>query len=361
MDFIDVLKQFSSRVEKMKDQITTEEATKMALILPFFQILGYDVFNPNEFIPEFVADVGIKKGEKVDYAITFNGEPTILLEAKWCGESLDVHSSQLFRYFGTTKAKFAILTNGLIYRFFTDLDESNKMDLTPFLEFDLLNIKDVLVPEIKKFHKDNFDVSNVFSTASELKYSKLIKDFFLNQLKSPEDDFIRFLLSKIYDGTKTQSVVDKFNPIVKKSLNDFITELMNDKIKAALKNDQKVIEPPVVAEEVIEKHDEEVQQTNKIITTDEEMQAYYIIKSILSETIEPSRISYKDTTGYFGILLDNKATKWICRLRLSEGKKTMFTPLEDDKAKINMESIEDLYKLKSVLVEACNKHIEKTE
>ena len=126
MDFIDKLKQFSKRVESLKDNIQTEEATKTSLIMPFFSLLGYDVFNPDEFIPEFTADVGIKKGEKVDYAILQDGKPVILIEAKWIGEKLEKHDSQLFRYFATCKAKFAILTNGQYYRFYTDLEEPNR-------------------------------------------------------------------------------------------------------------------------------------------------------------------------------------------------------------------------------------------
>ena len=133
MDFIDQLKQFAKRVESLKDTIQTEEATKTAIIMPFFSMLGYDVFNPQEFIPEFTADVGIKKGEKVDYAIMMNDHPAILIECKSISENLDRHDSQLFRYFGTSEAKFAILTNGIIYRFYTDLENPNKMDEDPFL------------------------------------------------------------------------------------------------------------------------------------------------------------------------------------------------------------------------------------
>ena len=104
MDFIDQLKQFAKRAESLKDTVETEEATKTALIMPFFSMLGYDVFNPQEFVPEFTADVGIKKGEKVDYAIVKDGSPVILVECKASSESLDKHDSQLFRYFGTTTA-----------------------------------------------------------------------------------------------------------------------------------------------------------------------------------------------------------------------------------------------------------------
>ena len=177
MGFNEDLKQLAERVVSLRESISTEEATKMSMILPFFQLLGYDVFNPSEFCPEYTADIGVKKGEKVDYAILIDNTPQILIECKWCGESLSKHGSQLFRYFGTSQAKFGILTNGLTYQFLTDLDEVNKMDLTPFLEIHLDNLKDAQINELKKFSKEIFDKDSIFSTASDLKYSSLIKIF----------------------------------------------------------------------------------------------------------------------------------------------------------------------------------------
>lgn len=117
----------------------------------FFQLLGYDVFNPLEFCPEYTADIGIKKGEKVDYAILMGKDPVILIEAKSVNKKLDRHSSQLFRYFVSTPAKFAILTNGIEYKFYTDLDDTNKMDKEPFLDINLLNIKDAEISQLNKF------------------------------------------------------------------------------------------------------------------------------------------------------------------------------------------------------------------
>lgn len=190
MSFFDDLKNFTQRIETLKDSIQTEEATKMSLIVPFFQLLGYDVFNPAEFFPEYTADVGIKKGEKVDYAIIVNNDPAILIECKWCGEPLDKHGSQLFRYFGTSPAKFGILTNGIIYKFYTDLDELNKMDLTPFLEINLLDLKENLVNELKKFSKEAFDKDNILSTASELKYTNMIKEYLKKLLDEPSDEYV---------------------------------------------------------------------------------------------------------------------------------------------------------------------------
>jgi len=249
MNFSDEIKQFSERVITIKDNILTEEATKMSLIVPFFQLLGYDVFNPSEFYPEYTADVGIKKGEKVDYAIMQDGNPSILIECKWCGDALDKHGSQLFRYFGTTSAKFGILTNGLLYRFYTDLDEANKMDLTPFLEINLLEIKEGYLLELKKFSKENFDKDSIFSTAAELKYSNLLKELLKKELDDPSENFVRLLISSIYDGQKNQKVIDKFKPIVKKSFNGFINELVNAKISSALtkENADEPITEPIIA------------------------------------------------------------------------------------------------------------------
>ena len=230
MDFLDQLKQLASRIRSLKDSILTEEATKNAFILPFLQLLGYDVFNPTEIIPEFTADVGIKKGEKVDFAIVINGAPTILVEAKWCGEPLESHDSQLFRYFGTTTAKFAILTNGIVYRFYSDLEESNKMDLTPFMEFNFLDIQEALAPELKRFQKQNIDIDSLFNAASELKYTRAIKRLLAKQSEKPDSAFIAYVMSNVYEGRRTQQAVDKFYEIVKTSFNQYINDVLNARL-----------------------------------------------------------------------------------------------------------------------------------
>ncbi|MBE5041270.1 type I restriction endonuclease [Ructibacterium gallinarum] len=357
MDFIDQMNQFSKRVEQMIPNLQTEEATKMSLIVPFFQILGYDVFNPAEFMPEYTADVGIKKGEKVDYAIMDGDKPVILIEAKWCGDTLDKHDSQLFRYFGVTSARFGILTNGIIYKFYTDLDEQNKMDLTPFLEVDLLNLKPAMIMELKKFHKDNFSVEDISSTASELKYSKNIREFMQRQLESPSDDFVKYILSEIYTGSKTQNVIERFKPIIKKSLNTFISELMNDKISAALKNDTSNPD----SDNNIEKNEENANEEHisKIHTTDQELEAFYIVKSILAEIMPLEKISYKDTETYFGILIDSNIRKWVCRLRLDGRKKSIAIPDENKKeVRHDIESNNDLYSLKNDLLEAAKRYLD---
>ena len=121
MDFKDQIKLLSERVIKLKENTQTEEATKTAFIMPFLQTLGYDVFDPTEVVPEYTCDLGIKKGEKIDYAIHKDGQPIILIECKHWKEDLTSHNGQLFRYFHVSNARFGILTNGIIYRFYTDL------------------------------------------------------------------------------------------------------------------------------------------------------------------------------------------------------------------------------------------------
>lgn len=347
MGFNEELLQLSERILSIKENIKTEEATKMSMVVPFFQFLGYDVFNPGEFCPEYTADVGIKKGEKVDYAIILNGEPAILIECKWCGDTLDKHGSQLFRYFSTTSAKFGILTNGLTYKFYTDLDENNKMDLTPFLELNMHDLKENAVNELKKFCKSNFDKENIFSTASELKYTNLIKDSLKNDLENPSDDFVRYVLSAMYEGPKTQKVIDKFKPIVKKSFTSFINEIVNQKISSALKDN---------AEEALPS--EEPIAESRIVTTEEEIEAFYIIRGLLVGIVDVQDIAHRDTESYFGILFQNNSRKPICRLNLDTKRKQILIPDENKKFERHyILSLNDIYNYKEALVNVVKNYV----
>lgn len=343
MEFEEKMKEFSERVKKLKNSISTEEATKTSLIMPFFSLLGYDVFNPNEFTPEFVADVGIKKGEKVDYAITLNNEVAILIEAKSVNENLQKHDSQLFRYFGTTSAKLAILTNGIKYKFYTDLDETNKMDSTPFLGVDLLDLKESDINELKKFSKEIFDINVVISTASNLKYASSIEKILTEEFSNPSDEFIKLILNKgIYDGIKTQNVIDKYKPILKKSISHYINSLINKRLQNALNTS---------STENNEEIETKTENDKDIITTSEELESYYIVKSILSEFIEPTKLFYKDTISYFGVLYENKVTKWICRVYLKENVSFIIIPDENkNEARYEIQSVNDIYKFKDKLV-----------
>jgi hypothetical protein len=352
MDFKDQIKQLGERVVRLKDQIQTEEATKNAFIMPFIQALGYDVFNPLEVVPEFTADIGIKKGEKVDYAIMKEGQPIILIECKWWGENLDVHNSQLFRYFHTTKSKFGLLTNGIQFRFYTDLIETNKMDEKPFLEFDFTNMKEQVVFELKKFHKSYFDLNSIVSSASELKYSNEIKGILSKEINEPTPNFVKFFVSQVYAGKATEKVMAQFTEIVKRSLNQFISDIISDRLKAALEKENiQDVEQIKLAEALAKEED------NKIVTTEIEMEGFLVVKSILRKCIDIKRITYRDGQVYFAILLDDNNRKPICRLYLN-GNKKFFVTLDENKKEIKNEilSLDDLFSYSDVLVQIINNY-----
>lgn len=346
MEFEERIKEFAKRIKKFEKTISTEEATKTSLIIPFFSLLGYDVFNPMEFIPEYIADVGIKKGEKVDYAIMINGQATILIEAKSVNENLQKHGSQLYRYFGTTTAKVGILTNGIIYRFYTDLEDTNKMDTSPFLEIDLLSLKDSDISELNKFCKENFDIDIIMNSASNLKYASSIEKVLSDEFSNPSDEFIKLILNKgVYkkeDKSRiTQNVIDKYIPIFKKSINHYINSRINQRLQTALNTSS-----------TENNAEEEIIEDNSIITTEEEIECYHIVRAILSEVINPSKIYYKDTINYFGILYENKVTKWICRVFIKENVKFLII-LDNEKKEIryDIEQLSDIYKLKQKLID----------
>ena len=353
MDFKEKIVQFSKRVKGMKDQIQTEEATKTALIMPFFQMLGYDVFNPLEFVPEYTADVGIKKGEKIDYAIFLNGELSILLEAKTVNEDLEKHGSQLFRYYATLPARFGILTNGIIYKFYTDLDAPNVMDDRPFLEFNLLDIKDNLIPELKKFERNNFDCDNILNSAAELKYTNEMKKLLQEEMYNPSDEFIRFMLKDIYPGIKTQNVIDKFRDTTKKAMSQFVNDILNDRFKA-------IIGSPSTSDATatLETETPESEPISKITTTMEELEALAIVKTLLKDVVTPSRIFYRDTESYFGILLDDNKYKWICRISIGKLQTNLFIQDENKQAiRFPLESINDIYNFQPQLIEAVQRYL----
>ena len=231
MDFKENLNEHVKNMEKFKEMKFNEEQTKMALIIPFIKTLGYDVYNPLEVIPEYISDIGEKKGEKVDYAISLDNQIELLIETKPMYDTLTNHDIQLTRYFNVTNSKIGILTNGIIYKFFTDLEETNRMDSKPFLEINLFEISESQILELKKFHKKNFDINIILSSAEILKYSNGIKRYLFKQLEAPEDDFIRLLMKEVYDRKITQNRLEEFREIVSMSFKAFINENIRKKLE----------------------------------------------------------------------------------------------------------------------------------
>lgn len=347
MDFIDQIRALGAQVARLKDTVQTEEATKQAFILPFLNALGYNVFDPTEVVPELCADVGIKKGEKVDYAIMKEGKPIILLEAKHAAVNLDaVTPTQLYRYFSVTQARVGVLTNGVIYRFFSDLEEPNKMDVKPFLELNMLDVQEPMVAELKRMSKSQFQLDEVVSAAVELKYTKEIKRVLAEELASPSEEFVRLFTARVYSGRMTPNVKQQFTDLVRRALHLFISERLSDRLKSALAQEsgEVLVEAPVSGG--ASSAPQAPPETRKIgvITTALELEAYYLIKAVLRDVVAPTRLAYRDAASYFSVLLDNNNRRTICRLYL-EGQKRYIGLFNDDRKeeRLQIAELNDLY------------------
>lgn len=345
MDFIDEIKTHAKKIPALKEQIQTEEGTKNALIMPFIKILGYNVFDPNEVNPEFTADVGTKKGEKVDYAIIKDGKPCFLIECKSINSDLNKEqASQLFRYFSATAAKIGILTNGIIYQFYTDLDEKNKMDIKPFLEINLLDIKEPLIEQLKKYTKQALNLDELHDTATQLKYSREIIQIANKEFSQPSEDFVIFFAQRVYPKKLTQKVKENFAPIIKESLNQFLADKINERLKSAMQPETS--KPPEVPSTEATPP-QSIEPSDGIVTTEEEWEGYYFVKAILHDVVDPSRITIRDARSYCAILLDNNNRKPICRFYFDSAQKyvSVFDNEERKENKIPITDLNEMFKM----------------
>ncbi len=343
------LEQLHQRVDNLKEQIQTEEATKNAFIMPFIQILGYDIFNPIEVIPEFVCDIGTKKGEKVDYMIMKDGEPILVIECKHWKENADAHNSQLHRYYHVSKARFGILTNGIIYNFYTDLEKPNIMDEKPFLTINLDDLKDSSIKVLEKFTKTSYDLESILDSAESLKYIKAIRKEFETEIDNPSDEFIKLLVNRFFDRPLTANRLSIFREYTKRALTSSINESISSRLKSALSINENIHDTKTKENEVLDSIDENSE--SKVVTTEDEIEGFQIVKAILREVISADRIAPRDTQSYFGVLLDDNNRKPLCRLHLNGGKKyiELFHNGKDAGEKILINSLDDIYNHKAEL------------
>ena len=365
MDFKDAFFQLAERVTSLKDSIQTEEATKNAFIMPFIQMLGYDVFNPLEVVPEMDCDIAKKKGEKIDYAIMKDGSPIMLIECKHWKQDLNLHDNQLKRYYVASKAKFGVLTNGIVYRFYADLIKENIMDDVPFLEINLEKIREAQIEEVKKFCKENFDLENILSSANDLKYMSEVKKVIRTEFAEPSPELIKLLTKRVYEGIVTQKVLEQFTDIVKRALNSHINDVMSEKLGIAIKATEAAGAPVQNAPSSNEQKEEsagnvckEDDKASKIMTTVEELEGYYIVKSIVCEVISASRVTYRDSQSYFAIFADDNNRKPICRLHFNNTNNKRIGLVDENRNEqlVCINKLDDIYNYKKQLLEAAKRY-----
>ncbi len=312
-----------------REVLLTEEAAKNALVMPFLQALGYNVFNPSEVVPEFTCDVGIKKGEKVDYAICNGVSVMMLVECKPANTELSVNNaSQLFRYFSTTDARIAVLTNGVVYKFYSDIDSQNRMDDRPFFTFQLDSIKKSDLKTLERFTKQAFDIEKIVEEAKSLKLQSLVYRELLREFQEPSEDFIRLIASRVQPGRFTVAIRDSFKSLIASSVSSLIRDRVNERLTSALS-----------ASNPTEEDAGDEDEQGPILTTEEEVAGFNIVRAIGAKVVDPRRIIMRDAKSYCAVLLDDNNRKPIVRLHFNspttrylgtfEGKSETRHPVSD--------------------------------
>ena len=359
----DAIKEIAVKIVDHSAALTTEEATKTAVVLPFIaRVLGYDVFDPTEVLPEFTADVGTKKGEKVDFAILRGGEVQMLIECKQIGAPLNInHASQLFRYFHVTNARIGILTNGQRWQFYTDHDKPNKMDERPFLTLDLRDIDPYALPELQKLTKSTFDLDSVLSAAEELKYVSGIKKTIDQLFAEPSEDFVRILAASVYDRPLTARMREFFTSVSANACRQWITDQVNARLKTALQGQGVAVASVSSADDEGSTDTlgeaEDTARGTDIETTLDEMEGFNIVRAIAVSEVPVERIAARDTKSYFGILLDDNNRKPICRLHFNRQQK--YLGLMDEakvEQRIAIDKIADIYQHAEDIREAVRRY-----
>ncbi|UAL07989.1 MAG: type I restriction enzyme HsdR N-terminal domain-containing protein [Candidatus Methanogranum gryphiswaldense] len=351
--FEDKLNTLIAQIPARKNVIKTEEATKTGLIMPFLTALGYDCTNPLEVCPEYIADFGVKKGEKIDYAILKDNKPIIFIECKSIGFDLDdkKFGSQLYRYFSTSNTKIGILTNGIEYRFFSDIKTENKMDTTPFLIINLENINERQIKALSKFSRDEFNIESLLPSAEDMMIRNEIMKAIESELNNPSKEFEDILIVKVYEGRITPNVRQRYSPIIKDAIKTYISEKVTSRLMTAMDH-EKESNLPVEPESVVEE--------DSIVTTEDEKEGYMMVRAICAQLIDPGRVYMRDAKSYCAILFDDNNRKPICRLYFNSPTIRYISTFEGEiENKVKIEKTMDIYKMQENIVATVKKYLEK--
>ncbi len=345
MAFGDELGRLRARAGRAAD-LQTEEAGKNALVMPMLRALGYDVFDPDVVIPEFTADVGTKKGEKVDYAIRVGLDIAMLVECKPANVDVNkAHASQLYRYFTVTSARIGIVTNGIEWHFFSDLDKPNIMDAKPFFRFNILDHTEADLAELEKFRAQSFDLPNILASASDLKFTSLMADELRKEFAAPSEEFVRMLTRRVYDGQMTAAVRERFTNILRSCVQEAIREEVNRRLLGAMQPPAATPIPAasqaLPAATVLE---DGAESQRNVETTEDEEEAFRIVRSIGRKVIAASRITMRDAQSYCAILADDNNRRPIARLYFNGSRKRVgIFDTDKTEERVDLTSLDDLY------------------
>ncbi|MEO1921061.1 MAG: type I restriction endonuclease [Sphingomonadaceae bacterium] len=333
------ISEIANTVRDHREVLATEEAAKNALVMPFLQALGYNVFNPSEVIPEFTCDVGTRKGEKVDYAVSIGGKITMLIECKPAHSELSInHASQLYRYFSVTEARVAILTNGVIFKFFSDIDSPNRMDERPFFTLDLESLRKSDYRTLESFSKGAFDIERIVQEASKLKLQTLVYNELEKEMHEPSQELVRMIAGRVHSGRLTASVKEIFEGLITNSFSTLIRDKVNARLTSALNSGAEEVPVEAGPQEETE-------------TTPEEIEGFNIVRAIGARKVSPERIVMRDAKSYCAILLDNNNRKSIARLHFNSATSRHFGTFEGkDETRHSVGEPLDIYKFENEIL-----------
>ncbi|WP_174279875.1 type I restriction endonuclease [Sphingomonas bacterium] len=348
MELATKLVELEKRTSQHRELLLTEEAAKTALVMPFLQALGYDVFNPAEVIPEFTADVGVKKGEKVDYALCIDGKLSMLVECKPSSVDLDLkHASQLFRYFATTEARVAVLTNGVAYQFYSDIDQPNKMDEKPFFVFSMDALRRSDPVTLERFRRHHFDIDAILAEAGRLKLESQMRIELGKEFAAPSDEFLRMMAARVQPGARfTAALKDQLSPVLIACIASLVRDQVNHRLASALN----VANP--APDNVPEGTSDDMSvMDDGIMTTDDEISGFRIVQAIAARHVDPKRVVIRDSKSYCAILLDDNNRKSLARLHFNSPTTRyigVFTGKVETRHPVS--ALTDLYKFEDAIV-----------
>lgn len=313
----------AQHIADVGEHCTTEETTKQALILPLLGILGFSPYDPTKVRAEYFADLpGIKSGERVDYALFCQSLPVMLIEAKSYKENLNNHAPQLMRYFNASpEVEFAIITNGLEWRFFTDLKNKNVMDEKPFLTINFKKLDKNKINTLFGFHHDTFQPETLRLLAEENTYLSAFTKTILNSLKEVDLDFVRYIASRSNTGRQlTQKFIESITPLVKQAVQKAVSEMIISSLSTPPSEPSETeTEDANVLSDIIDPLNE------KIVTTVNEQTLFNMVLVLLGEETD---IEYKDTESYFSILYQGKTNRWLLRYYENKQKPYITVPFD---------------------------------
>lgn len=308
--FIERVRRHAEHVINVGTHCSTEETTKQALILPLLDILGFSPFDPTRVKAEYGADFpGAKANERVDYALFCHDVPVMFIEAKAYNEKLHNHAPQLARYFNATpEVAVAAITNGHEWRFFTDLNNKNVMDVDPFLVIDFKAIDGSLISRLARFRHDEFQPEALRTLAEESVFLAAFKDVVRKSVLECDQDFVRFVAGKsVVQRTLTARFIETITPIVKQA----VAHSMSDMVVSSLSAPTPVATPQASEPAPDTSKADLVDPANpKVVTTYAERRLLEIVQDILGPA---SEVSSKDTESYFSILYQGKVNRWLVR------------------------------------------------